>query len=187
MARLPFIVEPKAKPVQFKIGNDDVGVFEIERRGYLSVAEKSFVDNFTQSSGTIRDIVKLSNSIALAFKLAREDAYRTLMSVLSGEVSSKTEKDIADKFQEEIAELTALMADTQAKRALAVATILLKSRVDPEWDLDDTLELEPAIIEQLAELYELEENKVKPIDAEESDQEIKEILGKSTEEKKIKK
>ena len=64
---------------------------------------------------------------------------------------------------------------------------MLKSRVDPEWDLDDTLELKAAIIEQLAELYELEENKVKPTDAEQSDEEIKEILGKSTEEKKIKK
>ena len=43
MAQLPFIVEPKAKPVQFKIGNDDVGVFEIERRGICLLLRKALL------------------------------------------------------------------------------------------------------------------------------------------------
>lgn len=181
MARLPFIVEPKARPIKIKIGNEDVGIFEIERRGYLSVAEKSFVESFTSSSGSLREIVKVSNNISNTNKVSREQAYRSLMNVMSGAIESKLEKDVASKFADEIAELTALMADVQAKRMLAISTILLQSRVAPEWTLDDTLDLDQETLEQLTELYDQEEAKVRPKASTEDldpEEQVKELLGK---------
>lgn len=181
MARLPFIVEPKAKPIKIKIGSEEVGIFEIERRGYLSVAEKSFVESFTSSSGSLREIVKISNKISTTSKVSREQAYKSLMNVMSGVVESKLEKDVASKYADEIAELTALMADVQSKRMLAVSTILLQSRVDPEWTLDDTLELDEQTLEQLNNLYDQEEAKVRPEEPTEdldSEEQVKELLGK---------
>lgn len=180
MAKLPFIVEPKSKPTKMKIGNEDVGIFEIERRGYLTVAEKSFVEGFTSSSGTIRDIVKISNQISIRMKISREDAYKLLMSVMSGNLNSKVEKEISSTFEQEIGELTSLMTEVQSKRMLAIATILLQSRVNAEWTLDDTLQLDPLVLDQLSDLYDLEESKVKPPveTKDQSDEEIAELLGK---------
>ena len=181
MAKLPFIVEPKGKPVLVKIGNDDIGIFEIERRGYLSVAEKSFVESFTSSSGSLREIVKLSNQISNSYKISRENAYKSLMNVMSGDLRSKTEKDIALKYSDDVAELTAMMSEVQSKRMLAVATVLLQSRIDPEWTLDDTLELDPEVLEQLSDLYDLEESKTRPEavpTTPKTDEEVKELLGK---------
>ena len=72
MANLPFIIQPKSKAINIKIGNEEIGVFEIERRGYLNVAEKSFVEGFTSSSNTVREIVKVSNKISNSTRLSRE-------------------------------------------------------------------------------------------------------------------
>lgn len=175
MAKLPFIVEPKSKPVLMKIGNDEIGIFEIERRGYLTVSEKTFVDSFTQSSGILKDIVKISNQVSLSMKMGRDEAYNLVVRVLSGNTETKNEKAVAEKFEVEIAEMTSNMADMQSKRALAVATILLQSRVDSEWEFQDTLTLEPQIVEELCSLYDLEESKVKP---EQPETPAQEILGK---------
>lgn len=183
MAKLPFIVEPKAKPVKIKIGNEDTGVFEIERRGYLSVAEKSFVDGFTSASGSLREMVKVSNKISSTTKLSREDAYRCLMDVMAGNIHSKMEKDVATTYAEEIGELMTLMSEVQSKRMIAIATILLQSRVSSDWTLDDTMELDPLVLEELSNLYDLEESKKKPEseldpEAAHTTEEIKELLGK---------
>lgn len=177
MAKLPFIVEPKAKPVLVRIGNDDIGIFEIERRGYLSVAEKTFVDGFTSSSDSLRNIVRLSGDISNTTKLSREDAYKALMNVMGGNIQTKTEKDISVKFSTQIADLTAGMAEMQSKRLLAIATVLIQSRVSSEWTLDDTLDLDPELLDQLGDLYELEESKTKP-EAQTADEDVKEILKK---------
>ena len=43
MAPLPFVVEPRRKPIVERVGNEESGVIEIERRGYLTTGEKTFV------------------------------------------------------------------------------------------------------------------------------------------------
>ena len=181
MANLPFIIQPKSKAINIKIGNEEIGVFEIERRGYLNVAEKSFVEGFTSSSNTVREIVKISNKISNSTRLSREESYKCLMNVMSGAINSKIEKEVALKYEEEIAELTALMSEVQSKRALAIATVLLQSRVNSEWTLEDTFKLDPLILDELSDLYDQEEAKIKPTDgsdSEESTEDIREILGK---------
>lgn len=176
MSKLPFVVQPRVKPVLVKIGTVDTGIFEIERRGYLNVAEKSFVDDFTQSSDSIKSIVGLATRISITKKISRELAYETIMSIISGKELDKTGKEVATSYEEEIKDLTSSLAEVQAKRDIAIATVLLQSRVNKEWSLDDTLELDPFIIQQLSDLYTQEELKQMPEVKTEEDTE--EILGK---------
>lgn len=181
MKKLPFIVQPKGKPVLVKIGSDESGIFEIERRGYLTVAEKTFVDNFVQNPELTRQMVKLCGVIALKLKKPKEDTFMAIQAVMSGQVNSKFEMEVAEKFDEQISDLMAQMLDIQSKRLLAIATILIQSRVDPEWGIEDTLGLNEEIIIGLSNLYEKEDARIKPEDEkseEEEKQEVRELVGK---------
>lgn len=179
MANLPFVVQPKFKPVKVQIGNDEIGIFEIERKGYLTVAEKSFVDNFMSGSGGMREIVNLSNKISIKKKVKKEAAYNIIMNVMGGNIDSRTEKEVADEFSEEIAEISTLMIETQNKRSIAVATILLQSRIDPNWTLEDTFKIDPEMIKELNNFYEQEDAKLRPETEEKEEEELaKEIVGK---------
>ena len=180
MALLPFVVQPKKNTEKIKVGNDEVGVFEIERKGYLSVAEKSFVENVTQGSDGVSSLVRLANQVAKEFKVAPEKAYIAVTDAMSGKSNSKLSVSISEKYGEELAFATSRMAESMQRRSIAAATILLQTRVNHEWTIEDTLQLDPIIVEQLTSLYDREEQRdpveVKPVE------EAKEIVGKSTEE-----
>jgi hypothetical protein len=60
MKTLPFVVQPKRKFTKVKIGTEQAGVLEIERRGYLTVSEKAFVDGVMQGTDGIAAIVNLA-------------------------------------------------------------------------------------------------------------------------------
>ena len=48
MGKLPFVVQPRLKAIKERIGSEDAGYIEIERRGYLTSGEKSFVQQIQQ-------------------------------------------------------------------------------------------------------------------------------------------
>ena len=50
---LPFVVQPRLAPVIEQVGNEESGIFEIERRGYLTVAEKAMVQQATQGDESV--------------------------------------------------------------------------------------------------------------------------------------
>lgn len=181
MSKLPFVVQPKAKAVKVKIGNEDTGIFEIERKGYLTVAEKAFVDNFVNGSDAMRGIVNLSNKVSTKKKMKKETAYVVIMNVMQGILDTKIEREIAEEFSDDINTISNEMIETQNKRSLAVATILLQSRVNSEWTLEDTFNLDPEILIQLTDLYNMEESKTRIEEESESksqEEEAKEVLGK---------
>ena len=181
MALLPFVVQPKKNTEKIKVGNDEVGVFEIERKGYLSVAEKSFVENVTQGSDGVSSLVRLANKVASEFRVAPEKAYAAITDAMSGKSSNKLASQISQQYEEELAYATSRMAESMQRRSIAAATILLQTRVNHEWTLEDTLQLDPQIVEQLTELYDREEQR-EPVEKADPVEEAKEIVGKSTEE-----
>ena len=181
MALLPFVVQPKKNTEKIKVGNEEVGVFEIERKGYLSVAEKSFVENVTQGSDGVSSLVRLANKIASEYKIAPEKAYTAITDAMSGKNNSKLVTRITQEYEEELAYATSRMAESMQRRSIAAATILLQTRVNHEWTLEDTLQLDPQILEQLIELYDREEQR-EPVEKPDPVEEAKDIVGKSTEE-----
>lgn len=180
MALLPFVVQPKKNTEKVKVGNEEVGVFEIERKGYLSVAEKSFVENVTQGSDGISNLVRLANRVAAEHKVAPEKAYEAITGAMSGNTTNKLAAAIVKDYESELAFATSRMAESMQRRQIAAATILLQTRVNHEWTIEDTMMLDPVIVEQLTALYDREEQR-EPVAIKTASEEAKEIMGKSTE------
>ena len=180
MALLPFVVQPKKNTEKIKVGNDELGVFEIERKGYLSVAEKSFVENVTQGSDGVSSIVRLANKISNELKISPEKAYVAITDAMSGRGDAKLSAQIIQNYDDELAYATSRMSESMQRRGIAAATILLQTRVNHEWTIEDTLELDPRIVEELVQLYDREEQR-EPVEKEDPLEEAKDIVGKSTE------
>lgn len=179
MAKLPFIVAPKAKSKIVKIGNEDTGIIEIEKRGYLTVAEKSFVDSVMQSSDAVGNIVKLANTVARKKKIQVEKAYNIIISIVGGGDISGVAANVSEEFSEEISQIQSEMVESMQRKAIAAATVLIKSRVNEEWQLEDTMELQPEMISLFSEFYDSEEQKIEAKqEAKDEIEEAAEIVGK---------
>ena len=177
MALLPFVVQPKKNTEMVRVGNEEVGIFEIERKGYLSVAEKSFVENVTQGSDGVSSLVRLANRVAVDNKVAAEKAYAAITDAMSGKATSKLASSIAENYEEELAYATSRMSESMQRRSIAAATILIQTRVNHEWTIQDTMELDPLLVEELTSLYDREEQR-EAIETTSSTEEAKEIVGK---------
>ena len=64
MAKLPFVVEPRLKPVLETIGSEDSGKIQVERRGYLTAGEKAFVGSSVSSNDVASVIIGIVRTIA---------------------------------------------------------------------------------------------------------------------------
>lgn len=181
MALLPFVIQPKKNTEIIKIGDEQVGVFEIQRKGYLTVAEKSFVENVTQGSDGISSLVLLANKVATANKTTAEKAYMAITEAMSGNNKSKLAQAVLADYAEELSFATTRMAESMQRRQIAAATILLQTRINHEWSIQDTLELDPMLVQQLTDLYDREEQReaIKTVSKEE---EARNIVGKLPEE-----
>jgi hypothetical protein len=149
-SKLPFVIAPRLQPVKELVGSDESGKIEIERRGYLTVAEKAFAQGAISSDDSIAMMHDLVNRIAKETKHSAEEVFADL---------SKVNKKYLDPYIEDISKASRAMVAYQEKYKLVVGTALLVSRVNPAWEVTDTMELHPDIIEGLVALYEDEERR----------------------------
>lgn len=159
MRKLPFTVQPRRKPAKVTIGNEDVGMFEIERRGYLSVGEKAaFQQVVTQQEGT--DVLrKLIVAISEQEGIKVEKAHELLVKLLQQKKMTAKEEEILAKFNAEILHMLQVFQRDTIHSNMVMATVLMVLRVDSDWTFEDTANLDSVIIEQLAELYNAEDAK----------------------------
>jgi hypothetical protein len=160
MAKLPFVVAPKSKTKIVQIGNEEVGMLEIEKRGYLTVAEKSFVDSVMQNSDGIANLVRLASKIGRKRKITSEKAYMLLLGVIDGTNTTSAGNSIADEYGTEIAEIQSQMSESVQRKLIAVTTILIQTRINSEWTIEDTMTLQPGLLEEFGRFYDTEEQKV---------------------------
>lgn len=189
MRSLPFVVKPKRHFSNVKIGNESTGIIEIERRGYLTVSEKAFVDGVTQGSDGIASIVSLATRIGSKTKHTTEDAFTGVMKAVQGDLEDPFAVKIREEYPDEIGSILAEMTNAMQQRSVAAATILIRSRIDSEWSVDDTLNQDPELIAAFAEFYAQEESGLLPSSEELNNTKetgegssVAEIVGKSTEE-----
>jgi hypothetical protein len=165
MVKLPFVVEPRRQPIMEKIGNEDSGIIEIERRGYLTTGEKSFVQQVQQFDNGTTEIVTVSRRVARRYSLGMDRAYRMVLAIISG-VNQENEEDnaLAAEIEAEFAtDLTSVvkgLANSKAREELVFAACMLKYRIDPGFEIDQISSLHPDIIEGLAALYREEESRL---------------------------
>lgn len=177
MALLPFVVQPKKNTEIVRIGNEEIGILEIERKGYLSVAEKAFVESVMQGSDGVASIVFLANKISKEHKTTAEKAYIAITEVMQGNTSGKLQETISNEYGDEVTQITSKMAESMQRRAIAATTVLIQTRINHEWTFEDTLKLDPEFINQFVELYDKEEQR-EPVKAESKQEEAAEVVGK---------
>lgn len=159
MARLPFVVEPRRKPIIELIGTEESGQFEIERRGYLTSGEKSFVQQIQQSESGASEIISLSRKVARKLNLGIEEAYQEIIGIMQN--ASSVNAEVADKIEQEFSEeITAVVRNLtlgQIREDLVMAACLLRYRIDDNFEIGEISKIHPDIISGLAQLYREEE------------------------------
>lgn len=179
MAKLPFVVAPKIKTRKVRLGTEDTGIIEIEKRGYLSVAEKSFVDTVLQQSDGVTQIVKLATLIARNRKISVETAYTQVVAAISAENKTKAQEEIAAEYASEISEIQSGMMESMSRKSIACTTILIQTRINPDWTIEDTMTLQPELLAEFSSFYDSEEAKedFEPSEVD-NEKEAAEIVGK---------
>lgn len=174
MVNLPFVVQPRRQPIVERIGTEDSGIIEVERRGYLTTGEKSFVQQVQQSDDGTSELVTLSRRVARRYGLSMDKAYGLVLAIISSDLS--TEPELAAAIEEEFAqELTAAvkgLTAMQSREELIMAACLIKYRINPDFNIEDVIKVHPDIISGLAALYRDEELKSLKAFVEEGDEDV---------------
>ena len=157
MSKLPFVVAPRLNSRIETLGSDISGKIEIERKGFLSVGEKSFMANVNTQDDVLKLVMKVSRAVASEYSLGQQDAYQQV--VLAVTEPEKCSHPVYDKFADEIAELATLMMSSEQKKQLMAAYCMLLYRVSEEIAMDDVISLHEDLVDALADLYRDEENK----------------------------
>jgi hypothetical protein len=161
MARLPFVVEPKRKPIIERIGTEESGLVEIERYGYLTTGEKSFVQQVQQFDNGSTEIITVSRLVARKFALGMDRAYQLVVAIISGSQVKQEDQELVNQIEEEFADhLTGVIKGLtagQAREELVFAACLIRYRIDPSFEVDQVSKVHPDIITGLANLYREEE------------------------------
>lgn len=170
--KLPFVVQPKLDSVIEIIGTDASGRIEIERKGYLTVAEKAFMQ---AAMGTNNAMTKI---YATAARIASKTG-KTAQEVFS-DIVSPDKNDYLEPYRDEIADMLVEANDFQEKSRVFAAAALLMNRVDSKIEIDDVMDVHPDLIDALYEIYQEEEAKdVSRLDVVVDEEEAEEPAGKS--------
>lgn len=160
MARLPFVVEPRLKPIMEEIGSEESGKILVQRRGFLSAGEKAFFSNSLQSDNISELMLGLVRKIAKEYKIDIKEAYEVAADVISGvprddEIGDK----IREKFPEDLHAVTTAAIESSQRNAFVKAYCLLLYRVESAITAEEAMDLHPDILEGLSKLYDEEEAK----------------------------
>jgi len=148
---LPFVVQPRLKPVLEQLGTDESGVIEIERRGFLTVAEKAMVQAGMAEESVMPQVYMLCGKIARKVEKSTAEVLAAL--------TTQPSPEYLEPWQEEISELLVQMLSYQERMVLVQASALIISRIDSSWNINQTMELHPDLVSAIAGLYVEEESR----------------------------
>lgn len=144
--QLPFVVAPRREPITEVLGSDESGKIEIIRRGYLTVAEKSFMQQATAGDETV------SNLHRLAGKVSREkgiQAQEVVQILSSGDLANEA----LVGFDEDVDNLIQSMSVFEERRKAVAASCMIYFRISQDWTVDQTMGLHPDLIDALYLLF----------------------------------
>ena len=149
-AKLPFLVEPKRQPIMERLGNEETGVVELPRKGYLTVAEKSFVQQGTSGDSAILAMQRLAATVA---KKTGKQVQEVINAMSQGDFGEGF-----DGYEEELEKVLGGLSATEARTKIIAVTCLVLFRASDEWTVEDTVALHPDLVDEIYMLY-LEEDK----------------------------
>lgn len=148
---LPFVVQPRLQPIVEKVGSEESGILEIERRGYLSVSEKAMVQQTTQGDESMRAMY------ALGGRIARDTGIQQLQ--VMEDLMNPSRPDYMGAYEEEILACMVDLMSYQERVNLVQATVLIICRIDDSWTVDQSMDLHPDLLRDLAILYHEEDQR----------------------------
>jgi len=149
---LPFVVAPRRQPIVEVLGSEESGQIEIQRKGYLTVAEKSFMQQATSSDDTVSMLHQLAGKVARAREIQAQEVVEILA---SGDFQDPMFKG----YEVEISEIYAAMGAFEERRKVVSATCLLYFRISQDWSIEDTMEMHPDLLDALYQLFKEEDAK----------------------------
>ena len=149
---LPYVVEPKLDPVIEIIGTDASGRIEIERKGYLTVSEKAFVQAASGGGG---------NTMAKIYAMAAKIGSKTGKSPqeVFGDITKSEGSDYLEPYQQEISEMMMEASGMQERNRIFTSAALLINRVNADIDVEEVMDLHPDLLDALDELYQEEDSR----------------------------
>ena len=156
MSKLPFVVGPRQKPRKVIIGTEESGQIEIDRKGFLTAGEKSFMQTNSGGDEAMQRMMKLARKVATKNKTDVLGGYNLIVSALQKEETKDTAA-LWDKFGDELNEVMMGMMQQQSMEKLLKATCLLIYRVDNDIRIEDVNCQDQALVDALADLYDKEE------------------------------
>ena len=147
--KLPFVVQPKAKFVEVTLGSEESGQIKVEQRNYVTVGEKALTQEAMKGSHAVTDLYSFVRDIA-------EDSGKAPEQVLVDLSATPTPDYLLVWADDAASHLEAVNLEA-GRRKMIHATAILISRVDPEWTINDTMELHSDLVDALSEFYTSEE------------------------------
>ncbi len=148
---LPFVVQPRLKPIVEQVGTEESGIIEVERRGYLTVAEKAIAQQATQGDESVRSMYALGSRIARGTGVQQYQVMKDMI--------EQPRPDYMSDYDDEILECMVEMMAYQERVNIVQATALLICRVDQAWTIEQSMELHPDLVTALALLYNEEDSR----------------------------
>ena len=164
MVKLPLVVQPKREPILELIGTEDSGQIQVERRGYLSTTEKTFVQQIQQADSGTSEIITVSRKVAREYALGMDKAYNLVLEIIAG-LPGKTADDaemikrIELEFAEDLTNVVKGLSAQQAREDIVYAICMLRYRVNADFEIEDIGGVHPDLISGLAALYRDEEKR----------------------------
>lgn len=149
---LPFVVAPRLEPIMHQCGSDESGKIEIMRRGYLTVAEKSFMQQASTGNETMIKLHSLASKVASANGMQTSEVIETLG-------KGSFDASLFADYEDELTEILSEMATLEERNKIAAAACLLIFRVDQDFGIEEVMELHPDIVADLYLLYLMEDQK----------------------------
>ncbi len=149
---LPFVVAPRREPIGEVLGTEESGQIEIHRKGYLTVAEKTFMQQAANSDETVSLLHKLASRVAKKRSVQAQEVVERL-------TLGNFQDPLLDGFEEEVSEIYSAMGNYEQRRRIISATCLLYFRISQEWTIEDTMELHPDLVDALCSLFTEEDTK----------------------------
>lgn len=147
--KLPFIVQPRREPIVEIVGSEESGQIEIKRLGYLTVAEKMYVQSTVTADGSVASLHRLAARIS-------NEAVVPVEQVLSDLAEDRA---YLKPYSLEISEALTMMMSYQEKLRIVAVAALLTLRVNDQITIEDVMDLHPDLMDAIFQLYLEEEAK----------------------------
>lgn len=146
---LPFVVQPRFIPIPEEVGTEESGVITINRLGYLTVAEKTIVDQAASQISDQGELIAAVRTIAAAEK--------TTMTEIFSKLQDPDDQSLLEKYAAEIATASSSAQSQEGKMKVIAATALIICRIDTDWTVEESMSLHPDLLDGLYELYKEED------------------------------